>query len=178
MGTPIRTVRHVTFQSCRGRDLSHHSEIPVLVLWRIPFSGAEAWTEIIGTWLTQADDEQELPLARCSWRTSVPCTPTVVYYVMFFYRTKYICSSFSRRQVKEKWWNIWHSKFAWYILGVFARKVIMTETFGFLPDKRPVNYWYIFDVYYQVREGRYSHTESWQVSIPYCPISLCRSYRM
>ena len=41
-------------------DLNHHGEIPVL--WRIPFSGDEAWTEIIGTCLklTQAADEQEL----------------------------------------------------------------------------------------------------------------------
>jgi len=41
---------------------------------------------------------------------------------------------------------------------LFASKVIMTETFGFLPDKRPVNFWYIFDVH--STEGRYSCTES------------------
>jgi hypothetical protein len=41
-------------------DESHYAEVPVL--WRIPFSGDEAWTEIMGicTKLTQAADQQEL----------------------------------------------------------------------------------------------------------------------
>jgi hypothetical protein len=41
-------------------DLNHDGEIPLL--WRIPFSGDEAWTEIIGTCLklTQAADKHEL----------------------------------------------------------------------------------------------------------------------
>jgi hypothetical protein len=46
------------------------------------------------------------------------------------------------RPVKEKMMKHLKSKFARYLLG----KVIMTETFGFLPDKRPVNFGYIFDV--------------------------------
>eukprot|EP00545_Synedropsis_sp_CCMP1620_P004970 CAMPEP_0119012972 /NCGR_PEP_ID=MMETSP1176-20130426/7723_1 /TAXON_ID=265551 /ORGANISM="Synedropsis recta cf, Strain CCMP1620" /LENGTH=459 /DNA_ID=CAMNT_0006966013 /DNA_START=78 /DNA_END=1457 /DNA_ORIENTATION=- len=41
-------------------DVSHYAEVPVL--WRIPFSGDEAWTEIMGVCmqLTQASDQQEL----------------------------------------------------------------------------------------------------------------------
>lgn len=41
-------------------DLNHDGEIPVL--WRIPFSGDEAWTEIFGTCLklNQAADKHEL----------------------------------------------------------------------------------------------------------------------
>ena len=41
-------------------DGNHYGEVPVL--WRIPFSGDEAWTEIMGSCMkfTQAADEQEL----------------------------------------------------------------------------------------------------------------------
>lgn len=41
-------------------DVSHHGELPIM--WRVPFSGDEAWTQIMGTCMkvTQAADEQEL----------------------------------------------------------------------------------------------------------------------
>ena len=58
------------------------------------------------------------------------------------------------RPVKEKMMKHLKSKIACYLLS----KVIMTKTFGFLPDKRPVNSWYIFDVHSM--EGRLCPTES------------------
>ena len=48
--------------------------------------------------------------------------------------------------------------FSFQLRVLFASKVIMTESFGFLPDKRPVNLSYIYDVH--STEGRFSLTES------------------
>ena len=110
--------------------------------------------EIIGTWLTQADDEQELPLARCSWRTSVQVPRSTLYSSILrrvflpdkVHLYQLFTSSGKREMMKHLALQVC------VVLGVFARKVIMTETFGFLPNKRPVNFG-IFSTY-TTRYGR------------------------